>query len=173
VNTAFPAVASPPPPPPVVLVEPLGADDAAELGVAVLTESVRPIALESEVVVPCETMTITITAMPTAVPISPAVNTLIIGARTIPREDDNGPRIPPREGEYPNQGMLGATRFAEHEKEPMLDKRDIQTLMYCVRLAEAKGLWQQGTPARSPNELECKLAQLMGQSDAPRVSSAA
>ena len=47
----------------------------------------------------------------------------------------------------------------------MLDKRDIQTLMYCVRLAETHGHWQQGTPARFPNELECKLAQLLRQAD--------
>ena len=45
----------------------------------------------------------------------------------------------------------------------MLDRRDIQTLMYCVRLAETSGHWQEGTPARSPNQLECKLAQLLRQ----------
>lgn len=55
----------------------------------------------------------------------------------------------------------------------MLDKRDIQTLMYCVRLAETSGQWQQGTPARSPNELECKLAQLLRLADRDRVNSAA
>ncbi len=48
----------------------------------------------------------------------------------------------------------------------MLDRRDIQTLMYCVRLAETSGSWQQGTPERSPNQLECKLAQLLRQTDA-------
>jgi hypothetical protein len=55
----------------------------------------------------------------------------------------------------------------------MLDKRDIQTLMYCVRLAETHGHWQQGTPARFPNELECKLAQLLRQADRQYVNSAA
>ncbi len=48
----------------------------------------------------------------------------------------------------------------------MLDRRDIQTLMYCVRLAESSGAWQQGTPARFPNQLECKLAQLLRNPDA-------
>jgi hypothetical protein len=42
----------------------------------------------------------------------------------------------------------------------MLDRRDIQTLMYCVRVTETSGLWQPGDPARTPNELECKLAEL-------------
>ncbi len=51
----------------------------------------------------------------------------------------------------------------------MLDKRDIQTLMYCVRLAESQGRWQQGAPARSPHQLECKLAQLMRQTDDQRT----
>ena len=56
----------------------------------------------------------------------------------------------------------------------MLDRRDIQTLMYCVRLAEAGGQWQQGTPARSPHELECKLAALLQAGEAPaRAVSAA
>ena len=48
-------------------------------GEAVETLSVSPIELESLVVVPCETITITITAIPTAVPTSAAINTLIIG----------------------------------------------------------------------------------------------
>ena len=43
----------------------------------------------------------------------------------------------------------------------MLDKRDIQTLMYCIRVAETAGQWQQGHPVRTPNDLECKLAQLL------------
>ena len=55
----------------------------------------------------------------------------------------------------------------------MLDKRDIQTLMYCVRLAETHGHWQQGSPARFPNELECKLAQLLRQADHQYINSAA
>jgi len=42
----------------------------------------------------------------------------------------------------------------------MLDKRDIQTLMYCIRVAETTGQWQHGYPARSPTELECQLTDL-------------
>ena len=45
----------------------------------------------------------------------------------------------------------------------MLDKRDIQTLMYCVRWPRATGSGS-GRPPRSPNDLECKLAQLLRQS---------
>jgi hypothetical protein len=48
----------------------------------------------------------------------------------------------------------------------MLDKRDIQTLMYCIRVAETSGLWQHGYPARSPNDLECKLAELLHEIEA-------
>jgi hypothetical protein len=47
----------------------------------------------------------------------------------------------------------------------MLDKRDIQTLMYCVRVAETGGQWQLGYPVRTPNDLECKLAQLLYELD--------
>ena len=59
----------------------------------------------------------------------------------------------------------------------MLDKRDIQTLMYCVRVAETGGQWQPGYPVRTPNDLECKLAQLLREVDpavpaAPRVHAA-
>ena len=43
----------------------------------------------------------------------------------------------------------------------MLDRRDIQTLMYCVRLTEISGQWQTGYPVRTPHELECKLAELL------------
>lgn len=46
-----------------------------------------------------------------------------------------------------------------------LDRRDIQTLMYCVRIAEVHGQWQAGYPVRSPNDLECKLAALLGELD--------
>lgn len=45
----------------------------------------------------------------------------------------------------------------------MLDKRDIQTLMYCVRVAETGGQWQPGYPVRTPNDLECKLAELLSE----------
>lgn len=48
----------------------------------------------------------------------------------------------------------------------MLDKRDIQTLMYCIRVAETAGQWQQGSPARTPNDLECKLAELLHEIEA-------
>ena len=50
----------------------------------------------------------------------------------------------------------------------MLDRRDIQTLMYCVRVAETSGQWQPGYPVRTPNDLECKLAQLLHQTSQPR-----
>jgi hypothetical protein len=43
----------------------------------------------------------------------------------------------------------------------MLDRRDIQTLMYCVRVAEITGQWQSGYPVRTPTDLECKLAELL------------
>lgn len=55
----------------------------------------------------------------------------------------------------------------------MLDKRDIQTLMYCIRVAETAGQWQHGYPARSPNELECKLAELLHDLEASRSIRAA
>ena len=55
----------------------------------------------------------------------------------------------------------------------MLDKRDIQTLMYCIRVAETAGQWQHGYPARSPNELECKLAELLHEVEASRSIRAA
>jgi hypothetical protein len=47
----------------------------------------------------------------------------------------------------------------------MLDKRDIQNLMYCVRVAETSGQWQSGYPVRTPNDLECKLAELLRELD--------
>ena len=52
----------------------------------------------------------------------------------------------------------------------MLDKRDIQTLMYCIRVAETAGVWQPGSPVRTPNDLECKLAELLHEIEAPRHS---
>jgi hypothetical protein len=55
----------------------------------------------------------------------------------------------------------------------MLDKRDIQTLMYCVRVAEASGQWREPSPSRSPHELECKLAVLLRQVDRPTALRAA
>jgi len=54
----------------------------------------------------------------------------------------------------------------------MLDRRDIQTLMYCVRLTEISGQWQTGYPVRTPHELECKLAELLREVDAHEKSGA-
>ncbi|HEU0194392.1 MAG TPA: hypothetical protein VFQ71_09350 [Gaiellales bacterium] len=42
----------------------------------------------------------------------------------------------------------------------MLDRRDIQTLMYCIRLAETTGQWRDAGP-RSAERLECKLAEML------------
>jgi hypothetical protein len=50
----------------------------------------------------------------------------------------------------------------------MLDKRDIQNLMYCVRVTETSGQWQSGYPVRTPNDLEIKLAQLLRELDSRR-----
>ena len=55
----------------------------------------------------------------------------------------------------------------------MLDRRDIQTLMYCVRLTEISGQWQTGYPVRTPHELECKLAELLREVDARQPTKAA
>jgi hypothetical protein len=64
--------------------------------------------------------------------------------------------------------MAGPASNAEAET-TMIDKRDIQTLMYCIRVAETTGQWQHGYPARSPNELECKLAELLHEIEASRT----
>jgi hypothetical protein len=50
----------------------------------------------------------------------------------------------------------------------MLDKRDIQNLMYCVRVTETSGQWQSGYPVRTPNDLEIKLAELLRELDSRR-----
>jgi hypothetical protein len=55
----------------------------------------------------------------------------------------------------------------------MLDRRDIQTLMYCVRLTEVSGQWQSGYPVRTPHELECKLAELLRQVETRAAASRA
>ena len=52
----------------------------------------------------------------------------------------------------------------------MLDRRVIQTLMYCVRVTEIGGQWQTGYPVRSPHDLECKLAELLRQIEAESPS---
>jgi hypothetical protein len=71
-----------------------------------------------------------------------------------------------RRGEkYRKQGIRTSASNAEAEI-TMLDKRDIQTLMYCIRVAETAGLWQHGNPARTPNDLECKLAELLHEIEA-------
>ena len=64
--------------------------------------------------------------------------------------------------------MAGPASNAEAET-TMIDKRDIQTLMYCIRVAETTGQWQHGYPVRSPNELECKLAELLHEIEASRT----
>jgi hypothetical protein len=66
--------------------------------------------------------------------------------------------------------MAGVERRPETA---MLDKRDIQTLMYCIRVAETTGQWQDGYPARSPNDLECKLAELLHEIEASTIRAAA
>jgi hypothetical protein len=55
----------------------------------------------------------------------------------------------------------------------MLDRRDIQTLMYCVRLTEISGQWRAGHPVRTPHDLECKLAELLRQVETRQPSKAA
>ena len=43
----------------------------------------------------------------------------------------------------------------------MLDRRDIQTLMYCVRVTEISGQWQTGYPVRTPHDLEVRQAEAL------------
>jgi hypothetical protein len=66
------------------------------------------------------------------------------------------------------QGIRTSASNAEADI-TMLDKRDIQTLMYCIRVAETAGVWQPGTPVRTPNDLECKLAELLHEIEAGGV----
>ena len=73
---------------------------------------------------------------------------------------------------YPKQGIRSRRRRSMAHP-TMLDKRDIQTLMYCIRLAEASGQWRETSPSRSPHDLECKLAQLLHQVEEHRVVRAA
>jgi hypothetical protein len=70
------------------------------------------------------------------------------------------------------QGMLRPPSN-DDEITRMLDRRDIQTLMYCVRLTEVSGQWQSGYPVRTPHELECKLAELLRQVETRPASQAA
>ena len=55
----------------------------------------------------------------------------------------------------------------------MLDRRDIQTLMYCLQVTEASGLWREASPSRSPHNLELKLAELLRTVEERRVTRAA
>ena len=71
------------------------------------------------------------------VPMSPAARTLIMAARTI---SGGAARA-----KYRKQGIRRAASNAEPNT-TMLDKRDIQTLMYCIRVAETAGQWQHGLP---------------------------
>jgi hypothetical protein len=74
-----------------------------------------------------------------------------------------------RRGEkYRKQGIRTSASNAESEI-TMLDKRDIQTLMYCIRVAETAGVWQPGSPVRTPNDLECKLAELLREIEARSI----
>jgi hypothetical protein len=115
------------------------------------------------VVVPERTITTIMTTTPATVPMSPATRTLIMAARTISGGAAGANTA--------SRGYMGPRRTPTDST--MLDKRDIQTLMYCIRVAETAGLWQQGHPARSPNDLECKLAELMRQIEAGSIRAAA
>jgi hypothetical protein len=55
----------------------------------------------------------------------------------------------------------------------MLDRRDIQTLMYCIRVTEASGQWREASAKRSPHDLELKLAKLLRAIEERRVTPAA
>ena len=133
--------------------------DAVESGSAP-----RPTLDAPLVVVPARTITMIIATTPPIVPMSPAARTLIMAARTI---SGGAARA-----KYRKQGIRRAASNAEPNI-TMLDKRDIQTLMYCIRVAETAGQWQHGYPARSPNELECKLAELMREVEAGSIRAAA
>jgi hypothetical protein len=70
------------------------------------------------------------------------------------------PPVVPDDARYPKKGI---PRVMSNDEMfiVMLDRRDIQTLMYCVRLTEISGQWQSGYPVRTPHDLECKLAELL------------
>jgi len=68
------------------------------------------------------------------------------------------------------QGMCPHPSNVEPEK--MLDRRDIQTLMYCVRVTEISGQWQTGYPVRTPHDLECRLAALLREVERAERTSA-
>ena len=70
----------------------------------------------------------------------------------------------------PMQGMCPHPSNVEPEK--MLDRRDIQTLMYCVRVTEISGQWQTGYPVRTPHDLECRLAALLREVERAERASA-
>ena len=164
VKTALPAVASPVAPPDVGVEEPplVGVLDPPVDGVDTLGETVETGRLPSPtleaplVSVPERAITTTITMMPMMVPRSAAVRTLIICAAHFTSLLRTGGRF----CDYPKKGMFDAPS-KDDVVNRMLDRRDIQTLMYCVRLTEIAGQWQAGYPVRSPHDLECKLAELL------------
>ena len=75
-----------------------------------------------------------------------------------------------RWGVSPMQGMRRPSSNVEGET--MLDRRDIQTLMYCVRVTEISGQWQTGYPVRTPHDLECRLAALLREVERAERASA-
>ena len=125
----------------------------------------------SLVSVPEMAITATITTMPMTVPTSAATRTLIIGRALYQLESDDHTLTVARP-RYPLQGMLWCPSNDEVITR-MLDRRDIQTLMYCVRLTEVSGQWQSGYPVRTPHELECKLAELLRQVETRTAASRA
>ena len=118
--------------------------------------------------VPERAITTTITMMPMMVPTSAAVRTLIICAAHFTSLF----RTACRYVDYPMQGMFGAPSNDDVVNR-MLDRRDIQTLMYCIRLTEIAGQWQAGYPVRTPHDLECKLAELLRDVESQQPTKAA
>src|SRR5262249_39206397 len=163
VKTVLPAAGSPvtPPldwPPPLVggVVDPPD-DDVGVLAAKVETGRLPSPTLEAPLVsVPDMAITTTITMIPMMVPRSAAVRTLIICAAHFTSLPGTGARF----CDYPKKGMFGGSSNDDVVTR-MLDRRDIQTLMYCVRLTEIAGQWQAGYPVRTPHDLECKLAELL------------
>ena len=79
-------------------------------------------------------------------------------------------RMTKREPVSPKKGMVPAASNDDVITR-MLDRRDIQTLMYCVRLTEISGQWQSGYPLRTPHQLECRLAELLRELERSEQSS--
>jgi hypothetical protein len=55
----------------------------------------------------------------------------------------------------------------------MLDRRDIQTVMYCTRLTEASAHWREASSKRSPHDLELEIAELLRAIAERRITPAA